>query len=75
MDIDATPEVWDFFASIEPEIPFVPADLNQDGLVNSADLGIMLSPWGRGPSAAELNDHGDVVNSSDIGLLLSAWTG
>ena len=74
MDIDATREVWDFFASIEPEIPFVPADLNQDGVVNSADLGIMLSQWGRGPSATDLNDD-NVVNSGDIGLLLSAWTG
>ncbi|MAC74861.1 MAG: hypothetical protein CMJ22_04655 [Phycisphaerae bacterium] len=50
-----------------------PADLNQDGRVNGADLGLMLAAWGgRGP--ADLNGSGSVTGA-DLGLLLAAWTG
>lgn len=54
-------------------LPTSPADLNEDGLVNGADLGIMLAQWG--PCAgcvSDLNDD-DVVNGADLGLLLAAW--
>ncbi len=46
-------------------------DLNCDGRVNGADLGIMLGDWGtNGPS--DLNgDH--VVNGSDLGIMLGEW--
>lgn len=46
------------------------ADLNLDGLVNGADLGLLLSSWG-----SEVNDqNGDgIVNGADLGLLLAAW--
>ena len=50
-----------------------PADLNDDGRVNGADLGLMLAAWGgRGP--ADLNGSGSVTGA-DLGLLLAAWTG
>lgn len=51
-----------------------PADLNRDGVVNGADLGLLLSAWGGCgvPCPADLNDDGD-VNGADLGLLLSAW--
>ena len=50
-----------------------PADLNHDGRVNGADLGLMLAAWGgRGP--ADLNGSGSVTGA-DLGLLLAAWTG
>jgi len=49
-----------------------PADLNDDGLVNGADLGILLSNWGTaGPG--DLNADG-VVDGADVGILLSYWT-
>lgn len=47
-------------------------DLNGDGIVNGADLGILLGSWG-GTGAADLNGDG-VVNGSDLGMLLSNWT-
>ncbi|MFZ9916226.1 MAG: hypothetical protein ACO3IB_12965, partial [Phycisphaerales bacterium] len=44
----------------ECELP--PADLNGDGLVNGADLSILLSAWGPCPGScpADLNDDGSV---------------
>ena len=49
-------------------------DLNVDGVVNGADLGLMLSNWG--PCGAncpyDLNDDGQ-INGADLGLVLSAW--
>jgi len=49
-------------------------DLTADGIVNGADLGVMLSAWGNctGGCAADLNRDG-VVNGADLGVLLSAW--
>jgi len=49
-----------------------PADLNGDGTVDGADLGILLASWGsRGPG--DLNGDG-VVDGADLGLLLAAWS-
>ena len=51
--------------------PCQPADLNCDGVVDGADLGILLAAWGgRGP--ADLNGDG-VVDGADLGELLAAW--
>ncbi|MEY4943401.1 MAG: hypothetical protein RL254_1582 [Planctomycetota bacterium] len=49
-------------------------DLTLDGLVNGADLGILLAGWGActGSCASDLNRDG-VVNGADLGVLLSAW--
>jgi len=49
-------------------------DLNDDGVVNGADLGGLLAFWGPTPSypRADLNGDG-VVNGADLGMLLSAW--
>ncbi|MFM7052577.1 MAG: hypothetical protein ACKOYN_10675, partial [Planctomycetota bacterium] len=48
-----------------------PADINGDGVVNSADLGSLLSQWGLG-GPADLDGNG-IVNSADLGALLSSW--
>ena len=74
MDIDATREIWDFFAAIETDSPSNPADLNGDGFVNAADLGLMLGGWGIGSTIGDLNGDGN-TDSADVGLLLSNWTG
>jgi hypothetical protein len=52
-----------------------PADLNCDGIVNGADLGLLLSSWGSwGGSGVFADITGDGnVNGADLGLLLSAW--
>ena len=48
-----------------------PADLNGDGAVTGADLGLLLSNWGNA-GQGDLNGDGS-VNGADLGLLLSAW--
>ncbi|MFM9181915.1 MAG: GC-type dockerin domain-anchored protein [Phycisphaerales bacterium] len=52
-----------------------PADLNDDGLVNGDDLGVLLTAWGACVGAecpADLTDDG-LVNGEDLGALLTAW--
>jgi len=49
-------------------------DLNLDGLVNGADLGIMLSSWGPCGTNCPYDINADgQVNGADLGLVLSAW--
>ncbi len=46
-------------------------DLDGDGIVDGADLGLLLSAWNTtGPG--DLNGDG-IVDGADLGLLLSAW--
>ena len=53
---------------------YAPGDLDRDGRVNGADLGMLLSAWGpANGSAADINGDGS-VNGSDLGVLLSGWT-
>lgn len=52
----------------------VEGDLNNDGVVDGADLGLLLGVWGMIDSDADLNGDG-TVDGADLGLLLSAWTG
>ena len=46
-------------------------DLNGDGVVDGADLGLLLGAWG-GSGPADLNGDG-VVDGADLGLLLGVW--
>jgi hypothetical protein len=55
------------------EPPAISGDLNGDGAVNGADLGILLSQWG-GPGSGDLDGDG-VVGGADLGALLAFWTG
>ena len=52
------------------------ADLNGNGSVDGADLGVVLSTWAssgqQGSATGDLNGDG-TVNGADLGLLLSAW--
>jgi hypothetical protein len=53
----------------------VPGDLDGDGEINGADMGLLLVAWGTvDPGAADINGDG-VCNGADLGLLLNAWTG
>ena len=49
-------------------------DLDGDGHVNGADLGLLLAVWGTSDPTADLNDDG-IVDGSDLGILLAGWTG
>ena len=58
-----------------PAAPVCIADLNNDGVVNGADLGIELAAWGicsGTPCIGDLNNDG-VVNGADLGIMLAAW--
>jgi hypothetical protein len=50
-----------------------PADFNGDGVVNGADLGLLLAAWGPCTGCSEdLNGDGQ-VNGADLGLMLADW--
>jgi len=49
-----------------------PADLNRDGRVNGADLGMLLSGWNSTASLLDLDGNG-IVAGADLGMLLEAW--
>lgn len=54
----------------------IPGDLNDDGIVNGADLGLLLSAWGvcaEPICPADLNGDG-VVDGADLGILLANFT-
>ncbi|MEY4534283.1 MAG: hypothetical protein RLZZ246_601, partial [Planctomycetota bacterium] len=61
----------DGFSDVAPE--GTPGDLDGNGLVDGADLGIMLSAFGTAGGAADLDDDG-VVDGGDLGALLAAWS-
>jgi hypothetical protein len=49
-------------------------DLNGDGIVDGADLGMLLGSWGVcGGCPADLNGDG-IVDGADLGTLLGNWT-
>jgi hypothetical protein len=49
-----------------------PADLDGDGTVGGADLGLLLSAWGQSGVSADLDGDG-TVGGGDLGVLLSNW--
>jgi len=52
------------------EAPQCPADLDGDGVVGGADLGVLLGAWGS--ASADLDGDG-LVDGSDLGIMLGAW--
>lgn len=57
------------FALPDPSI--CPADLNGDGSVDGADLGLMLGTWNQ-PGIGDIDGSG-TVDGADLGLLLGSW--
>lgn len=50
-----------------------PGDLNADGAVSGADLGVLLGAWGTCSGCpADINGDG-VVGGADLGILLGSW--
>ena len=50
----------------------VPGDLDGDGMVGGADLGLLLAAWGSADTDADLDGNG-TVDGSDLGLMLASW--
>ena len=50
----------------------IPGDVNGDGKVNGADIGILLSAWGLTSGVSDINRDG-IVNGADLGELLANW--
>ena len=48
-----------------------PADINNDGVVDGEDLGLLLGSWGQA-GTTDINADG-TTNGSDLGLLLGSW--
>ena len=51
-----------------------PADIDNNGAINGADLTILLGAWGGSGGAADINRDGQ-VEGADLAILLNAWTG
>lgn len=74
--IAALPAVFASFllatASLEAKPPSASdADLNGDGIVDGADVGLLLLQW-QGPGSADFDQNG-IVNGGDLGQLLLHW--
>ena len=65
----ASGTVWAFEFTVEARCN---ADFTGDGLVDGADLGVLLGLWGDDAFPADLNGNG-VVDGADLGLLLGEW--
>jgi hypothetical protein len=62
------------FASTEfaiPEIEF-PWDIDGNGIIDGADLGMLLLNWDTDNPAADVNGDG-IVDGADLGLVLLNW--
>ena len=57
---------WDFDFPVS-----MAGDINLDGYVDSADLGLLLSAWGE-PGTEDINRSGS-VDSEDLGILVAQW--
>ncbi|MCA9284867.1 MAG: hypothetical protein KDA22_06625 [Phycisphaerales bacterium] len=64
---------FDMIGLITVEPAAVPGDLNGDGIVDGADLGLLLAAWGTDDAAADLDGSG-TVDGADLGLMLGLWT-
>jgi hypothetical protein len=49
-----------------------PADIDNNGAVNGADLALLLGAWGAAGGAADINRDG-TVDGADLALILNAW--
>ena len=50
----------------------LPGDLDGDGTVDGADIGLLLAVWGTADPDADLDGNG-TVDGGDLGVLLAGW--
>ncbi len=70
-------QMWDIGVdnitlTFERDEPGIPGDINGDGVVDGADLGLLLNLWGTAGPDGDLNGDG-IVDGADLGLLLANW--
>ncbi|MCA9285010.1 MAG: hypothetical protein KDA22_07345 [Phycisphaerales bacterium] len=71
LGLASSPGVPDGLDLVSFGAPSIPGDLDGDGDVDGADLGLLLAAWGgRGP--ADLDGNG-IVDGADLGILLASW--
>jgi hypothetical protein len=81
-DYDTSSVVLDFVCEVtegtesyvtwDISFPVVPSgDINLDGYVDAADLGLLLAAWGN-PGEADIDGSGS-VDSVDLGILMTQW--
>jgi hypothetical protein len=64
---------WDIVCHIAANQICCTGDINDNGVVDGADLGLLLSSWSMGGlNRADLNSD-LVVDAADLGLLLGSW--
>ena len=59
---------------LERSAPVTPGDLDGDGRVDSADLGLLLAAWGSCADCEADFDGDAVVGGSDLGRLITYWS-
>jgi len=71
----ATEQLYDLDVDVtlDPIVGCV-ADLNGDGTVDTADLGILIGVFGGSDPNADLNDDG-IVDTADLGILIGVFGG
>ena len=57
---------------VPPSGTTVRGDLNDDGIVNAADLAMLLAEWGSSNGASDINGDGN-VNAADLAIMLANW--
>ena len=70
-DPDANSIPMGFSSVIELADPCL-GDLNDDGVVDGADVGLFLIAWGTTNEAADIDGNG-IVDGADFGIILAAW--
>lgn len=56
----------------KPPVVLCPADLDDSGAVDAADLSVLLGAWGASGGAADLDQSG-AVDAADLSVLLGSW--
>ena len=72
--VESTPGSGDVTIDVgAPAFRLCPADINQDNIVDAADLAILLGQWGStGSNPADAN-RDFVVDAADLSVLLAEW--
>lgn len=72
IDIFRTNSSIDVQDVVVPGGPSNPYDLNDDGCVDGADVGIFITQWGENGGFADFNNDG-LVDAADFGQIFAAW--
>ena len=72
MDIDASEEIWNFFAQYQPVVG-CPGDFNFDGFVDTSDVLFMLSDFGCLANCLTDMTNDDITGTVDLLVFLSVF--